>query len=91
MFEKVNVPIIGIVENMSHFTTPSGERFEIFGNGGGKAEAERKGVPFLGEVPIYMEIREGGDKGTPVVVSDPESAAGSAMLNVARLALEAMG
>src|SRR6185503_9984089 len=59
MFEKVNVPIIGIVENMSYFTTPNGERIEIFGHGGGQQEAIRKQIPFLGEVPIFTEIREG--------------------------------
>ena len=65
MFEKVNVPILGIVENMSYFTAPGGERVEIFGHGGGRAEAARQNVPFLGEVPIFTEIREGGDKGIP--------------------------
>src|SRR5208282_2574972 len=53
MFEKVNVPILGIVENMSYFTTPNGDRVEIFGHGGGRAEAERRKIPFLGEVPIF--------------------------------------
>src|ERR1044071_7850417 len=62
MFEKVNVPILGIVENMSYFTAPNGDRIEIFGHGGGRNEAQRKGLPFLGEVPIFTEIREGGDK-----------------------------
>ena len=60
MFEKVNVPILGIVENMSYFTTPNGERVEIFGHGGGQAEAERQKISFLGEMPIFTEIREGG-------------------------------
>jgi ATP-binding protein involved in chromosome partitioning len=83
MFEKVNVPILGIVENMSHFTTPSGERFEIFGCGGGRAEAARKNIPFLGEVPLFTEIREGGDAGRPIVTSDPEGAAGKSFLNIA--------
>src|SRR5206468_3176812 len=54
MFEKVNVPLLGLVENMSYFTTPTGQRVEIFGHGGGKAEAERRGIPFLGEIPIFM-------------------------------------
>ena len=84
MFEKVNVPILGIVENMSYYTTPTGDRVELFGNGGGKAEAERKGVSFLGEVPMFVEIREGGDSGVPVVVSAPDSAASEAFLGVAR-------
>ncbi|MES1181140.1 MAG: Mrp/NBP35 family ATP-binding protein, partial [Verrucomicrobiota bacterium] len=75
MFNKVNVPILGIVENMSYFTTPNGERVEIFGHGGGKTEAARQNVPFLGEVPIFTEIREGGDRGMPIVVSMPNHAA----------------
>ena len=84
MFEKVNVPILGIVENMSFYTTPSGERVELFGNGGGREEATRKGMTFLGEVPLFQEIREGGDSGIPVVVSKPESAPSVAFLDIAR-------
>jgi ATP-binding protein involved in chromosome partitioning len=84
MFEKVNVPILGIVENMSYFTAPGGERVEIFGHGGGRMEAARKNVPFLGEIPIFTEIREGGDSGIPVVVSAPEGPAGQAFLEIAR-------
>ena len=83
MFQKVNVPILGIVENMSFFTTPSGERVEIFGHGGGQAEAQRQNVSFLGEVPLFTEIREAGDRGVPVVVSAPKSPAGSAFLKIA--------
>lgn len=83
MFEKVNVPILGIVENMSYFTAPDGTRVEIFGHGGGRKEAERLKIPFLGEVPIFTEIREGGDRGVPVVVSSPDKPAGQAFLNVA--------
>jgi len=84
MFRKVNVPILGIVENMSYFTAPNGERVEIFGHGGGKAEAARQDVPFLGEVPIFTEIREGGDRGVPIVVSTPNHAAGKAFIQVAK-------
>lgn len=84
MFQKVNVPILGIIENMSYFTSPSGERCEIFGHGGGRAEAARQNTPFLGEIPIFQEIREGGDLGLPVVVSSPESAAGTVFLDIAR-------
>src|SRR5271156_6434821 len=91
MFRKVNVPILGIVENMSYFTTPNGERVEIFGHGGGKAEAERKQVEFLGEVPIFTEIREGGDKGVPVVVSGPGTAPGRAFINVAGMLRKKLG
>jgi ATP-binding protein involved in chromosome partitioning len=83
MFRKVNVPILGIVENMSYFTTPNGERVEIFGHGGGKAEAARQNVPFLGEVPIFTEIREGGDNGMPIVVSAPNHPAGKAFIQIA--------
>lgn len=83
MFQKVNVPILGIVENMSYFTAPSGERVEIFGHGGGQSEARRQGVPFLGEVPLFTEIREGGDKGVPVVVSASKAPPGEAFLRVA--------
>ena len=83
MFEKVNVPILGIVENMSYFTTPSGERVEIFGHGGGRTEAQRKGIPFLGEIPIFTEIREGGDRGVPVAISHAEKPAGQAFSNIA--------
>ncbi|HEX5223290.1 MAG TPA: Mrp/NBP35 family ATP-binding protein [Verrucomicrobiae bacterium] len=83
MFEKVNVPLLGIVENMSYFTAPDGTRIEIFGHGGGRKEAERLKIPFLGEVPIFTEIREGGDRGVPVVVSAPDKAAGKAFLKVA--------
>ena len=83
MFNKVNVPILGIVENMSYFTTPNGERVEIFSHGGGREEAGRQKVPFLGEVPIFTEIREGGDRGVPIVVSTPNHAAGKAFIQIA--------
>jgi ATP-binding protein involved in chromosome partitioning len=83
MFNKVNVPIFGIVENMSYFTAPNGERVEIFGHGGGRAEAGRQNVPFLGEVPIFTEIREGGDQGIPVVVSAPNGPAAQVFIQIA--------
>jgi ATP-binding protein involved in chromosome partitioning len=83
MFEKVNVPILGIVENMSYFITPSGERVEIFGYGGGRAEAERRHLPFLGEIPLFTEIRMGGDAGVPVVVSQPQAPPGQAFVAIA--------
>ncbi len=73
MFRKVEVPILGVVENMSTFICPScGTRHDIFGHGGAMAEAERIGVPFLGEIPLAMTIREKSDAGLPVVVSEPE-------------------
>ena len=74
MFTKVNVPVLGIVENMSTFVCPHcGERSDIFGHGGAKAEAERLGVPFLGEVPLTMAVRATSDEGKPVVATDPDS------------------
>lgn len=85
MFQKVNVPLLGIIENMSYFTTPAGERVEIFGYGGGRAEAERQGIPFLGEVPLYTEIRAGGDKGVPVVASSPTTPQAKAFISIAKL------
>jgi ATP-binding protein involved in chromosome partitioning len=73
MFRKVDVPLLGIVENMSYFIAPdTGKRYDIFGHGGAKREAERLGVTFLGEVPLQMEIRETSDAGMPVVVSKPD-------------------
>jgi ATP-binding protein involved in chromosome partitioning len=73
MFRRVDVPVLGIVENMSTFIAPdTGRRYDIFGHGGAKAEAERLDVPFLGEVPLVMAIRETSDAGTPIVVSEPD-------------------
>jgi ATP-binding protein involved in chromosome partitioning len=91
MFLKVNVPILGIVENMSYFTAPSGERIEIFGHGGGKGEAQRQGVPFLGEIPIFTEIRAGGDLGLPIVVSEPKSAAAAPFFELGKRLRERLG
>jgi len=73
MFNRVNVPVLGIVENMSYFLCPKcGERADIFGHGGARHEAERQGVPFLGEVPLHIEIREKSDAGLPVVATVPD-------------------
>lgn len=83
MFEKVNVPILGIIENMSYFTAPSGERVEIFGHGGGRSEAERKKVTFFGEIPIFTDIRIGGDKGVPVVMGSPEAPSAQSFMRIA--------
>ncbi|ESX96901.1 MULTISPECIES: Mrp/NBP35 family ATP-binding protein [unclassified Mesorhizobium] len=74
MFKKVDVPLLGIVENMSYFIAPdTGKRYDIFGHGGARREAERLGVTFLGEVPLEMGIRESSDEGSPVVASKPDS------------------
>jgi ATP-binding protein involved in chromosome partitioning len=73
MFQKVEVPLLGLVENMSHFICPNcGTSHDIFGHGGARAEAEKIGVPFLGEVPLAMTIRENSDAGTPVTVATPD-------------------
>jgi len=85
MFRKVDVPVLGIVENMSYFACPHcGGRSEIFGHGGGKAEAERLGVPCLAEVPLDAAIRAGGDEGRPLVSRDPDSPQARAFVELAR-------
>lgn len=84
MFRQVNVEILGIVENMSYFQCPKcGERTPIFSHGGGSATASRYGVPFLGEVPLDVSLREGGDAGKPVTALAPDSAVGEAFRQVA--------
>ena len=96
MFEAVNVPILGVVENMSYFVAPdTGARYNIFGEGGGRRLSEEYGVPFLGAVPLGMQVREGGDRGLPVVVGDPDSPQARAFRSVAeevarRISIEAM-
>jgi ATP-binding protein involved in chromosome partitioning len=73
MFKRVNVPVLGVIENMSYFVCPKcGERHDIFGHGGAHAEADKLGVPFLGEVPLHMAIRETSDAGRPVVATEPD-------------------
>ena len=85
MFRKVNVPVLGIIENMSYYICQHcGERTEIFGHGGGKKTAEMLGVPFLGEVPIDPKVVLGGDSGEPIVVLDPQSAAAVAFRELAK-------
>jgi ATP-binding protein involved in chromosome partitioning len=84
MFRKVNVPVLGIVENMSTFVCPHcGQRSDIFGHGGAKAEATRLGIPFLGEVPLTIAIRETSDEGRPVVATEPASPAAQAFREIA--------
>jgi len=92
MFQKVDVPILGIVENMSHFVCPHcGERSDIFGTGGARHEAEKVGVRFLGEIPLHMAIREHSDGGTPIVVAEPDSPQARAFRHVAEGVLEGLG
>lgn len=84
MFRKVEVPLLGIVENMSYFIAPdTGNRYDIFGHGGARAEATRIDVPFLGEIPLTMAIRELSDAGTPVVIADPEGPQAKAYRDIA--------
>ena len=84
MYRKLNVPTLGIVENMSHFVCPSCDHeSDLFGKGGGESAATDMGVPFLGRIPVYQPIREGGDSGNPIVLSEPDSAAARAFCEVA--------
>jgi len=92
MFQTTGCPVLGIVENMSHFVCPKcGEETEIFSRGGGRAAAKTLGVPFLGEVPITSRVRESSDAGTPLVISDPDSPAAEAFVAVAGAVLEVLG
>src|SRR5215213_5120515 len=84
MADKVKLEVAGIVENMSGFTTPSGERFQIFGEGGGQELADEIGVPLLGKVPLTMPLREQADAGTPLVAEDPDDPAAQALRQTAR-------
>ena len=91
MFNKLNIPILGIVENMSYLDMPGTDgKIDIFGRGGGRRMAERFEVPFLGEIPIDPRVRIGGDNGTPIVESDPQSAAGRAFFDIADRILESI-
>jgi ATP-binding protein involved in chromosome partitioning len=84
MATKVDLEIAGVVENMSSFTTPSGERFQIFGQGGGQELADELEVPLLGKVPLTMPLREQADAGTPLVIEDPDEPAAQAIRQLAR-------
>ena len=84
MAQKVQLEIAGVIENMSSFTTPSGERFQIFGEGGGGALADELDVPLLGKVPLTMALREHADSGLPLVFDDPDDPAAQAIRHVAR-------
>ena len=91
MFRRVDVPVLGIVENMSYFIAPdTGKRYDIFGNGGAEREAERLGVPFLGAVPLTMEVRETSDAGTPVVATAPDGPQAQVYREMAGKVLAAM-
>ncbi len=92
MFEKVNVPVLGLIENMSYFVCPNdGNRYDIFGSGGGEREAKRLRVPLLGQISIDISLRESGDRGMPIVAEKPESAVGAEFLRIARDLREKLG
>jgi ATP-binding protein involved in chromosome partitioning len=85
MFQKVNVPVLGLIENMSYFLCPSdGKRYDIFGSGGGEREAARLKVPLLGQIPIDIPTREAGDRGTPVTTADPANPVAQEFLKIAQ-------
>ncbi|MFV0280500.1 MAG: P-loop NTPase [Rhodoblastus sp.] len=87
MFQQVHVPLIGVVENMSYFVCPHcGGRSDVFAHGGARQEADRLGVPFLGEAPLHMSIRESSDAGAPIIVSAPESPQAKAYIEIAEKA-----
>lgn len=89
MFKRVNVPVLGVVENMSYFLCPEcGTRSDVFGHGGARHEAERQGVPFLGEVPLHMTIREKSDAGLPVVATEPDGVHAKIYRDIAARVLE---
>jgi ATP-binding protein involved in chromosome partitioning len=82
MFQELEIPIFGVVENMSYLETPDGERMDIFGEGGGEKLAEMTGVPYMGSIPIDPQVRKGGDAGIPVVLSHPDSAVSKALVEI---------
>jgi ATP-binding protein involved in chromosome partitioning len=85
MFEKMNVPALGLIENMStHICSQCGHEEHIFGHGGVKSWASRLGVPFLGEVPLHIDVRTAADDGTPIVLEKPDHPAAQAFMNIAR-------
>ena len=85
MFEKVNVPVLGLIENMSYFESPSdGKRYDIFGSGGGDREAKRLGVPLLGQIPIDIATRESGDRGMPITGEKGDSPVAAEFMKIAR-------
>lgn len=96
MFRTLEVPILGVIENMSYLDLPDGTRMDIFGSGGGEQLAESTGTPFLGKIPIEAAVREGGDSGKPIVVSRPDSVSARALRSIAeglaaRISVAALG
>jgi ATP-binding protein involved in chromosome partitioning len=92
MFQKVNVPLLGVIENMSNFCCPACNRLTpIFGHGGARAEANKLGIPFLGEIPLAMQLRETSDDGRPVVATDPDGVHARHYIEIARNVWTGMG
>jgi ATP-binding protein involved in chromosome partitioning len=86
MFSKLNVPIVGVIENMSFLQCPHcSEKINIFGKGGGQKISEKFNIPFLGEIPLSPQIMEGSDKGKPIILSEPDSIQANALRNVAKV------
>jgi ATP-binding protein involved in chromosome partitioning len=83
-FRQMEVPILGVVENMSYLALPDGTRMDVFGQGGGRKLAEQAGVPFIGEIPMDPQVRVGSDTGVPVVISHPDSPVAQALVAVAK-------
>lgn len=83
MFQELDVPILGVIENMSYLELPSGEKMDIFGSGGGEKLAAMTGVQYIGSIPIDPEVRKGGDNGIPVVISHPESPVSLVLIEIA--------
>ena len=91
MFKKVNIPILGVLENMSYFLCPHcGGRSDVFAHGGARHEAERLEVPFLGEVPLHMSIRENSDSGRPVVAVEPDGAHAAVYKSIAQGVMQSL-
>jgi ATP-binding protein involved in chromosome partitioning len=96
MFQQLEVPILGIVENMSYLELPDGTQMDVFGSGGGEQMADSMRVPFLGKVPMDADVRIGGDSGKPIIISKPESPSAKALTDIAqkvaaRVSVEALG
>jgi ATP-binding protein involved in chromosome partitioning len=90
MAAKVNLPVKGVIENMSWFTGDDGKRYELFGHGGGQELADELGVPLLGQIPLVQSLREGGDDGRPITVASPESESARIFHDIARKIAEDM-
>jgi ATP-binding protein involved in chromosome partitioning len=92
MFQRVGVPVLGVVENMSYFACPHcGKPTPLFGSGGGARLSGELGLPLLGQIPLYSQVRQGGDEGAPIVIAEPESAAARALSATADRVVEALG